>query len=225
MLSGVLKSEMSKHSNNEGQPKDLNIWSITIILLLQMDNEKLNILKLLIERQEEAFSIRKISQLRNINYKSAYFALQKLKDEGIVSLKPAGNTTLCSFNKAFNDSVFIVEHERRREFLKNKNFFVIYKDLCRVNVPFIAILFGSYAKGKETKHSDIDLLIITEDFKPIHQVLSRFPLPIHATDIRYKDFVEMLKSKEFTVVSEAIKRNIIIIGIEEYYRVIGNVNG
>jgi len=206
------------------KPKDLNIWSVTIILLLKMDNEKLNILKLLIENQEEPFSIRKISQLRKINYKSAYYALRKLGDEGIALLKQYGNTTLCSFNRSFNDSVFVVENERRKELLKNKDFLVMYNDLRRVNAPFIVLLFGSYAQGRETRHSDIDLLVITEDFKPIQQVLSLFPLKIHATDIRYKDFVEMLKSKEFTVVSEAIKNNIILIGIEEYYRVMGNAN-
>jgi len=32
----------------------------------------------------------------------------------------------------------------------------------------------------------------------------------------------MAKSKEFTVVSEAIKNNIIFIGIEEYYRLLSN---
>ncbi|MBI2129271.1 nucleotidyltransferase domain-containing protein [Candidatus Woesearchaeota archaeon] len=189
-----------------------------------MDNEKLNILKLLIENQEESFSIRKISRLRKINYKSAYYALKKLEKEGIAALKHTGNTTLCSFNRIFNDSVFIVEYERRKELLRDKNFLVIYNDLCRVNAPFIALLFGSYAKGKQAKHSDIDMLVITEDFKPIEQVLSRFPLKIHATDIRYRDFIEMLKSREFTVVSEAIKRNIIFIGVEEYYRVMENAN-
>jgi hypothetical protein len=32
----------------------------------------------------------------------------------------------------------------------------------------------------------------------------------------------MAKSKEFSVVSEVIKKNIILIGIEEYYRLLGN---
>ena len=189
-----------------------------------MDNEKLNILKLLIENQEEQFSIRKISKLRKINYKSAYYALQKLQNEGIVTLKHNGNTTLCSFNRTFNESVYAVECDRRKELFKNKNFLVIYNDLKKVNQPFIAILFGSYAKGTQTKHSDIDLLVISEDYKPIQQTLSLFPQNIHTTDIRYKDFMEMLRSKKFTVVGEAIKKNIILIGIEEYYRLIQNVN-
>ena len=189
-----------------------------------MDNEKLNILKFLIENQETPFSIRKISQLRKVNYKSAYYALKKLEKEGVVILKHSGNTTLCSFNRTFNDSVFSVEYERRRELFRNKNLLVMYNDLRKVKTPFIALLFGSYAKGTQNKQSDIDLLVITEDFKPIEAVLSRFPLNIHTTHVRYKDFIEMLKSREFTVVSEAIKRNIILIGIEEYYRMVENAD-
>ena len=33
----------------------------------------------------------------------------------------------------------------------------------------------------------------------------------------------MAKSREFTVVSEAIKRNILLVGIEDYYRLMENV--
>ena len=43
-----------------------------------------NILKLLIENQDKKFTIRKISKLRKINYKSAYNAIQKLEKQGII---------------------------------------------------------------------------------------------------------------------------------------------
>jgi len=36
-------------------------------------------------------------------------------------------------------------------------------------------------------------------------------------------FSAMAKSKEFTVISEILKNNIILIGIEEYYRLLKNV--
>lgn len=188
-----------------------------------MDNEKLDILKLLIERQEERLSIRKISKLRKINYKSAYNAVKKLETESIATLQKTGNTTICSFNRAFNESVFAVEYERRRElFKKNKDFKVMYNGLSKLNMPFIVVLFGSYVKGTQNNQSDIDLLIITDNLEPIRQQVSLLPLKIHMTDIRYSDFIAMLKSRELTVVSEAIKRNIILVGIEEYYRLVNN---
>jgi len=187
-----------------------------------MDNEKLDILKLLIERQEERFSIRKISKLRKINYKSAYNAVKKLEKEGIITLQKTGNTTICLFNRAFNESVFAVEYERRKDLFRNKEFKVMHNGLSKLNIPVIAVLFGSYAKGMQNKHSDIDLLIVAENAEPVKQQISLLPLKIHMTDIKYSDFIAMLKSRELTVVSEAIKKNIILVGIEEYYRMINN---
>ena len=187
-----------------------------------MDNERLNILKLLIENQEKAFSIRQIGIQRKINYKSAYVNLKHLGEEGIVTLKKQGNTTICSFNRKFNSSVFEVEYARLQELLKNNNFLVLYNRLVKINEQFILLLFGSYSRGMQTKKSDIDLLLISNNPKPIQTQINLMPLNIHLTNIKYEDFKSMLKSMEFTIVSEAVKHNIILIGIEDYYRLMNN---
>lgn len=185
-----------------------------------MDNEKLNILKLLIENKDLKFSIRQIARQRNINYKSAYSNLLKLEKENVVDLERYGNTTLCSFNNRFNNSVFQVEYYRKNELLKNKTFAVLHKSLFEINSQFILLLFGSYVKGKETKNSDIDLLLISNNPKDVETQIGLLPLNIHLTDIDYKDFVLMLESKKFSVVSEAFQKNIILFGIEDYYRLV-----
>ncbi len=187
-----------------------------------MDNEQLNILQLLIEHQEEQFSIRQISIKRNINYKSAYQAVQKLHKNEIISLVRYGNTINCQFNRNFNETVFEVEYYRLQELLKNKNFQVMYTRFTKINTQFILLLFGSYAKNKQTKKSDIDLLLISDMPEEIKTQIDLLPLPIHLTHITYADFQTMLKSKEFTVVSEAMNKNIILFGIEDYYRMIHN---
>lgn len=188
-----------------------------------MANEKLEILRFLIENQSDKFSIRKLSRIRKINYKSAYEALKKLENEGVVSLEKFGNSIMCSFNQHFNHTVFTVEEMRRTSLLKNSDFRVFYNRLKDIKFQFIVVLFGSYAKGTATKHSDIDLLIITERENEIESAISMIPLNIHPTIIKNKDFIEMARSKNFTVVSEAIKKNIILIGIEDYYRLMENV--
>jgi len=185
-----------------------------------MVNEKLSILKLLIENQDKNFSIRQISKIRDINYKSAYNSLQKLKEEGIVNLIRIGNTLNCKFNLKFNESVFLAEYNRKEDLLKNKNFKVICRDLNQLPFSFIALLFGSYAKKEQGGHSDIDFLVIGGDEDKIQNMFSLYPLKIHLTWLDHKDFISMLKSKEFTVVSEAIKKNVILIGTEEYYRLL-----
>jgi hypothetical protein len=48
------------------------------------------------------------------------------------------------------------------------------------------------------------------------------PGKIHHTAVGYEDFIRMARSREFTAVSEALKANVILIGIEEYYRMMKN---
>lgn len=189
------------------------------------NGEKIEILKLLIENREETYSIRKIALQRKINYKSAYNALKALEKQGIAELKSAGNTTLCSFNNNFNELVFKAEYSRRETLFKKREFPVIYNSLAKLEFPFIILLFGSHAKGTSTKHSDIDLLLISDEehFKKVQETINIFPQEIHLTPITYESFIRMATSKEFSVVSEALKKNIILIGIEEYYRLLKNV--
>jgi hypothetical protein len=189
-----------------------------------MANEKTEILKLLISNREELFSIRKISLLREINYKSAYTSLKSLEEDGIVELKRIGNTLVSKFNNKFNDLVFKAEYLRREGLFKNRNFLVIYNRLAELKSPFILLVFGSYAKGTQTKHSDIDLLAVCDEKaeKLVEKELDLIPLKIHATYVNYEGFIRMATSKEFSVVSEALKKNIILIGIEEYYRLLKN---
>jgi predicted nucleotidyltransferase len=187
-----------------------------------MDNEKLQILKLLIENKSTKYSIRKISILRKINYKSAYEAIKKLNKEGVINLEKNGNTSLCSFNNQFNNSTYIVEIYRRDYFTKNKKFKAIYNVLNGINEFFIAVLFGSYVKKKAVKNSDIDLLIVTNNGKLIQEELSILPFNIHLIEFSINEFISMIKSKDDTVVSEVLNKNVILVGIEDYYRVFNN---
>lgn len=205
-----------------GLKRKVYIWAKTIIVWVKMDNERLNILKLLIENNDQIFNIRQIGIQRKINYKSAYTNLNILAKEGIVNLKKQGNTTICSFNYKLNHSVFEVEYARLQDTLKNKNFLVLYNHLAKINYQFILLLFGSYATGKATKMSDIDLLLISDNPKPIETQINLVPLNIHLTSIKYADFRSMLNSKQFSVVSEAMKHNILLFGIEDYYRLVNN---
>lgn len=188
-----------------------------------MVNEFHRILKILVGHQDERFSIRKLSRLRKVNYKSAYQAVMKLEKEGMVHLERLGNTSNCSFTHRFSPLTFAVEYERREDLIKNKDFKVIYSQLSGLPFPLIALLFGSQAKRTASRKSDIDMLIITHKKKEVEQLLSLIPLNIHPTIITYDEFILMAKSREFSVVSEAMKKNVILIGIEEYYRLLENV--
>ena len=129
---------------------------------------------------------------------------------------------MCSFNNNYSESTYLAETSRLNLLLKDKNFQVIHNRLRKINSQFILLLFGSYANNKATRTSDIDFLLITNAAEDIEKEISLIPLNIHLTSITHEDFINMLKSKEQTVVSEALKNNIILFGIEDYYRLIKN---
>jgi predicted nucleotidyltransferase len=186
-------------------------------------NNKIKILKLLVNNKEKRFTINKIAESLKMNYRTAYENTIQLEKESLIKITKVGNSKLCEFTYRFDSRVFEAEYQRKQELFKNKDFLVIHNRLSELKFPFIALLFGSYSKGTASKHSDIDILIIGGDEKEINTAISLLPNQIHLTFATYADFIHMAKSKEFTAVSEALKNNIILIGIEEYYRLLENV--
>jgi len=180
------------------------------------------ILKLLLSNKEEKFTIKKISERLKINYRIAYERVIVLEKEGLIRVTRAGNSKICEFTGMFNNKAFEAEYERKRDLFKNKDLLVIHSMLAGLKFPFIVLLFGSYAKGTADRHSDIDLLIIGGEEKKVRSEIALMPDKVHLTQISYEDFITMAKSREFSVVGEAMKNNIILIGIEEYYRLLKN---
>ena len=187
-----------------------------------MKEKNIDVLKILIEKSGERINIRQLSEELKMNYKNVYNIVKRLENAGLLSLERFGKAIGCTLNEKVHPLIFQAEYERREMLLKNKSFKVLYNRLKVINGQFILILFGSYVKKTAAKRSDIDLLLITDNPKEVQNEIELLPLNIHLTHVNYKDFMTMLKSKEQTVVSEAVKKNIILFGIEDYYRLIEN---
>jgi len=183
---------------------------------------EINILKLLLNNREERFTIKKIAESLKINYRIAYERVMDLGEDGLLKITKVGNSKICEFSGKFDSRVFDAEYSRKMSLFKNKDFLVLHNRLAELKSPLIALLFGSHAKGTAGRHSDIDILVVGGDEKEVKATVSLLPDKIHLTTVSYESFIHMARSKEFTVVSEALKNNIILIGIEEYYRLLSN---
>ncbi|KZX15590.1 nucleotidyltransferase domain-containing protein [Methanobrevibacter curvatus] len=88
------------------------------------------------------------------------------------------------------------------------------------------LLFGSYAKNTHNKHLDVDLMIICDEKyqKNIGRKLNILPFDIHPIFLTFEEFIDLSSRKEFTVISEALKQNIILYGIEDYYQLLVSIN-
>lgn len=188
---------------------------------------KTRILFHLIENRTKDFSILGISKTLKINYRIAFEEIKRLEKQKLVAIKKAGSSNMCTFSNRFNHEVLEVEEERREAVLKNLDLRIVYNDLAEIKTPFfIMLLFGSYAKGTQHKHSDIDLCIISDDEKAIsnaESVIRRFPYDIHLLDFTYAQFMQMLDTQQDNVGKEMLKHNIIWYGIEDFYRLINKI--
>ncbi len=185
---------------------------------------EIDILKIMIKKHTRNLNIRMISKDLGMDYKNTYTLIKKLEKLGVISLQRFGNTLNCTLVKKNHPVLFRAEYERRDETLEKRDIKVLYDYLNHIPSLFIALLFGSHASLKATKGSDIDLMIIsdTETQKEAEKAVSLLPLDIHISALTTKEFITSLKTTEFNVVKEAVKNNIILIGIEDYYRMIEN---
>lgn len=191
------------------------------------NSTKDKILKLLLSSKEKEYTIRSISHTINMDYKTVYQVVNELIDNKLIRAKRAGQTILCTINQeTFNPDMFRAEWLRREDLLRNKDLYVLYKRISDVPSSFVMLLFGSYASGTQRKSSDIDIMLITDDEnvkKEIWAAFSIMPLKIHLLEFTAAEFISMLKTTVFNVGREAQKNNIILHGIEEYYRMINYV--
>lgn len=169
-------------------------------------------------------TIREISKKIKSDYKITHTAAQRLLKRRIILSKKIGQSSLCELNNLFYGSeIYVAENKRKDNLLINKNLKQLYQEITsKINtIFFIFIIFGSYSKGEQTKSSDIDLLFVSNEKKfeeNISNILSLLPIKTHAFVFTEEEFIRMKDSKKSNVVKEMIKSNVILYGVENYYR-------
>jgi len=191
-----------------------------------MDNQQ-KILRFFIEHREEAFTIKKAAESLNMNYRIAYTGITGLEKEQLIRMTKLGNSNQCVFNYHFDEKIVAVENVRKKELFKNSDIKLIYKRIKEIKNPFyILLVFGSYANKSQSRHSDIDLCLITDNKnikEKVNQIISITPIDIHLVDFSSEEFIDMLSNIEPNVGHEIVKNNIILSGIENFYELVNYV--
>lgn len=180
---------------------------------------KHKILELLVENKQEEYSIKELSEIMKVDYKNTHTAIGQLKDS--INIRKKSNSSFISFKPILTTDTFLVESERKRK-IKSKMKLIV-KDIELQENPFpIVIVFGSYAKGTQTKHSDIDICLIhnnEEERKTLKNTLQIHP-KVELQEFHYTDFIRMLQQKTFNIGHEICKIGIPLQNIEGYYKVL-----
>lgn len=186
------------------------------------------ILKLFASRITEQFTIREIAKGLGQNYSIVYSAVQKLCRNHLL-IKDKHKTL--SLNCKRNYQVLAhIEHLRAEEFLrKNKDIALFADETARTTDLgfYILLLFGSYAEGRQTRNSDIDILMVVENLKDVEKTelqlrnISEKYGNVDCHVVSRESVREMISKRgKLNVVNESLNKHVIFFGAESYYRMI-----
>lgn len=193
-----------------------------------MKSKESAIIKFLIENKNEELNILRISKAMKMDYKNVYSIIKRLENISLIKIETFGQSKRVKLNALVYPLIFEAEFERRKELLRDKTLTVMLTNFKRgiKSKLYVLLLFGSYAKKTQTKSSDIDLMFICSDGleyafeKEVSRIARSMPLPLHPLVFSESQFLGMINAKESNVVQEALKDNVILYGMEQYYEMV-----
>jgi predicted nucleotidyltransferase len=172
--------------------------------------------------------LKKISGKKSKSYLQSF--VKKFVKEGILLQEKVGHLPIYSINlsssKARNYAGFTLEHDGWNR--KNIPFRDMQELMNKINYNgYIFIITGSYAKGTQTKNSDIDVVILIEDAlepKSVYAELklrSELNIPrIHLYVFKNSEFIQMLTNNKANYGKEIVKNLIVLTEGQIYLKII-----
>lgn len=200
----------------------------------------LKIVSLMRKELDKRMTILKISKKLKIGYRPAYNHINEMEREGIIKTEKIGNTRQCSLNLGSPKCRNILEETDalRKEGLYKENpklQAVLESLISKLTEKFISeihsiVLFGSYAKGTDTKTSDIDLLFIVADMKnkSLREGIEResasydysYNVKVSPLITDIAEFRKMLNAKELNIGKETREHGMSLYGSEMFWRLV-----
>lgn len=191
----------------------------------------IKVISLLKKNLTKSSSIREISQRAGISYDGCYKTILNLSGRGIILLRRKGRINYCSLGNSKEAKLVLSEASllETEDFLKEKVILkkVVSELLEKIKKEIYSlVLFGSYAKEKERKASDIDLFCLAElnkrskILKEARFLGMKYNKEIQVTVADKESFEEMLKAKEVNVGTEVLDTGKVLYGFEAYWDII-----
>lgn len=172
--------------------------------------------------------VKNLSKNKSDNY--VHKTLKKFVKANILKEKKIGNIIVYSINnniKALNTIGFIAEYKANTvRYIPN-----IQNIIDKIKTPYYSLIItGSYARNKQNKDSDLDIVIICDNKRDPKTILAEIKLEselsipkIHPYVFTKSQFYEMLTNKEENYGKETARNNLIITGAKQYYDILMEV--
>lgn len=170
--------------------------------------------------------VKKMSGKRSQHY--VYAALGKMSKMGILKSKKAGKTVLYSLDLASRPAITnlasLEEMSALQMALPQRN---IGELIDSIKTPFFSFLItGSYAAGKQTPKSDLDVVVIIDSSRNKREVEAwlrkgDIMIPeVHTYVFTADEFLAMLLADEANYGKLMVKKRAIAYGAAFYYRIL-----
>lgn len=153
-----------------------------------------------------------LSKILHIPYASFYRTINEM--HGLLDIKLIGKSKVLNLNFSYptiKSHLAIASDFEKKEYLSQNA--LINKISLEINTQDVVILFGSYAIRKETKTSDIDLLIINkkgEKSMSFAKYELLFKKKVNAIFISNSEFIKMIQERNENLGKQALKKHIIL---------------
>lgn len=195
-----------------------------------LTDKQLKIFEPLTKNILKEYSIKEIKKFsREKSNNALSLALKKFKEENLIKERRVGRSLLYTLN---------IDNELAFNYAQAINFKILPKIVIRAlervkeevdkHTSFFSVMvFGSYATGKQTKESDLDIAVFIEEEskrKIIESALKsselKTPLHIHGYVIPKDEFLEMLKVDEENLGKEIARKHLIIHNPSIFYSIL-----
>lgn len=180
-------------------------------------NKEFDVIALYSRDYKARFYLRQISKLAKLPLKTCQNVLVNLEKERILNGRIEGKNKYFSLNL---ENISVKSFLLKAEIHKTDIFLEKYSEfktfLKSINTNSILIIFGSFARFKADRDSDLDLFIVSdkEEKLPFHLL----PHKIHQNSLKEKSFKKAVAGKE-TLMKEIEENHIILNNPSSYVNI------
>jgi len=195
-----------------------------------LTKEEIKIMDLFRKDLLKGYTIREImKKISKRSYHWTFDVIKKMSRMGIINIQKKGYYNICSIN--FDNTLtlaylsFLDEIEANSRKLPKDD---ISKLINSIPLSYFTFMVaGSYAAGKATKKSDLDVVVLVEDGTETKKILAilknkgELMIPeVHPYVFTKTEFLKMLLNDEENYGKFVFKNRVILFGAENYYLII-----
>ena len=191
--------------------------------MYQKRNKKLEVIMLYTGNYKAEFYLRQIANLSKLPLKTCQNVLANLEKEKVLKSKIDGKNKYFSLNlDNIQTKSYLLQAEVNRlsGFLNHYPRFNTFLKSVHTTIPLI--IFGSFAKMKVDKNSDLDLLILAKEEQKLSFHL--LPYKVHKISLSEESFKKALNEKEI-LIKEIEENHVILNNPSSYVNIVWEYYG